>query len=619
MTALSFAVAVYLRLGNDVWQIQTVDFVGGLLTLTAIGAVVYLYTGLYRGVWRYASIRDLAAITRAVSLTVLIFVLAMFVWTRLEPLPRSIPFINWFVLMAMLGGPRLIYRFIRDRSFDLKDDPDGRRRIPVLLAGSGDGAEMFIRSLGRSHNAEYQIVGILTERQDRVGLQIHQVSILGTLDHLPDIVKDLSRKGRKPQRLILTKDTTGGAVVRQLFSQTTELGMTLARVPSVTEFKPGDPDIAQVQPIDIEDLLGRPQTSLDRTAMGLLINGRRVLVTGAGGSIGGELVRQIIALEPSEICLIDNSEFALYQIDREVVETKPDLMRHAIIADVRNSQRVEGIFSEHRPELVFHAAALKHVPLVEENCCEGVSTNVLGSFNVANACVQHGVATMVQISTDKAINPTNIMGASKRIAEQYCQALDLDRGKEDGTKFVTVRFGNVLGSTGSVVPLFQRQLKNGGPLTVTHPDMTRYFMTVRESVELVLLASAMAQPGAGHDGKIFVLDMGEPVHILDLARQMIRLAGHEPDHDIKIEFTGVRPGEKLFEEIFHDGEELTLSAIEGIFIGSPRAAPIQILSVYINKLMNLCAENDAVGVRALLADIVPEASFDNCSSGQGKL
>lgn len=609
MTAISFVASIYLRLGESGFLYFEDQLFIGVLTLTVIGSVVYWRMDLYRGIWRYASVRDLTAIAKAVSLVLLLFLLVMFVWVRLESLPRSLPFINWLVLMALLGGPRLAYRIARDRSLDFKDTPGGRRRIPVMLVGAGDGAELFIRSISRGGAAEYRIVGILSEKAQRVGQQIHGVPVVDTVSRLNEAISAFSNQDDRPQRLVLTKDNFDGAVVRRLLEQCTSLGIRLGRMPRVTDFRSGDSEKIEVRPVDVEDLLGRPQTSLDKSSMQQFIAGKRVLVTGAGGSIGNELVRQIIAFGPKEIALLDSSEFGLYKIDREVLELAPDLPRHSIIADVRSAERIEQVFSDLSPTIVFHAAALKHVPLVEENCCEGIETNVLGTVNIANACLRYGVGTMVQISTDKAINPTNVMGATKRIAEQYCQALDLNRQDKSDTNFVTVRFGNVLGSTGSVVPLFQKQLEAGGPLTVTHPDMTRFFMTVREAVELVILASAKAEPGASQDGKIFVLDMGEPVKIMDLAEQMIRLAGFEPGNDIGIEVTGCRPGEKLFEEIFHDSEESMQTNIDGLFLAAPRTTSLKEMQQNIADLRQACENNDVVAGRQLLGKLVPEASL----------
>jgi O-antigen biosynthesis protein WbqV len=337
--------------------------------------------------------------------------------------------------------------------------------------------------------------------------------------------------------------------------------------------------------------------------MEALIVGKRVLITGAGGSIGSELVRQISDLAPASIALIENSEFNLYSIDMELSKRHPDLQYRALIGDIRNSERVNRIFSDFKPELVFHAAALKHVPMVEDNVLEGLTTNVLGTRNVADAARATGVSTFVQISTDKAVNPTNVMGASKRMAECFCQALDAAESK---TRFVTVRFGNVLGSTGSVVELFRKQISEGGPVTVTDPKMKRYFMTVRESVELVLVASAFGSTHRDQAGKIYVLDMGEPVLILDLAKQMIRLAGCIPDEDIPIVYTGLRPGEKLFEEIFHGNEEHYEISKSGIFLAAPRINNLGMVRSKIETLEHAINANDVETAREVMSNLVPE-------------
>ncbi|NQU56694.1 MAG: polysaccharide biosynthesis protein, partial [Rhodospirillales bacterium] len=601
MTVISFYASIYLRLGERLDTFIPTDtllMAGALFGLIAAG--VYMYLDLYRGVWRYASINDLFAITRAVTLVILIFLLAMFLWARLDNLPRSYLAINWFVLMALLGGPRFLYRLAKDRRIDLRLEDVGTPRIPVLMVGAGDATEEFIRSLNRSSNANYRIVGILSESAGRVGRNIHGVPVLGTTGNFADVITALDKRGEKPQRLILSKENLDGALVRSLLEATTEAGMTLARLPRLTEFKSGPLDATKVHPVAIEDLLGRPQHPLDRSAMAALIKDKRVLITGSGGSIGAELVRQVVDLGPLELTLVDSSEFNLYTIDMFVGEHYPALTRRAVITDVRDGPAVRRLFDVARPELVFHAAALKHVPLVEANPCEGVLTNVIGTTNVADACTAAGVATMVMISTDKAVNPTNVMGASKRIAERYCQALDLKRGTAAGTRFVTVRFGNVLGSTGSVVPLFQKQLAEGGPLTVTDAKMKRYFMTVGEAVELILQASAMDDDSHQLDGKIFVLDMGEPVLILDLARQMIRLAGLVPDEDIEIKITGLRPGEKLFEEMFHGSEPLVETGQAGILLATPRAADAALIASAIENLAAAAGNNDVAHVMTLI-------------------
>jgi FlaA1/EpsC-like NDP-sugar epimerase len=602
MAAASFVLSLYLRVGDSILFYKTSYLATGAGLFVAIAAVVFWGSKLYGGVWRYASLNDLWAIAKASTITVLVFFLLMFLMTRLEDLPRSMPFINWFVLMALLGGPRFLYRLAKDRRLDLEFHPDGRRRIPVLLVGAGDAADLFLRSLTRDSDSAYRAVGMLSLTDNRVGREIHGVPVLGTVEDIEAAVTKLTHRHKKPQRLVLTRDDIDPAIIRRLLEKTEALGMTLARLPKLTEFKQGLEDHLEIRPVSIEDLLGRPQAVLDRELMRGLIAGRRVLITGAGGTIGGELVRQVADFEPAQLTLLDNSEFNLYSIELELSERKPEMPRAAMIADVRDQRRIEEIWAELKPEVVFHAAALKHVPMVEAHPLEGIMTNALGTRTVADACRRHGVKAMVLISTDKAVNPTNIMGATKRIAERYCQALDLLAE----THYVTVRFGNVLGSTGSVVPLFQRQLARGGPLTVTHPEITRFFMTVREAVELVLEASALGLKHPEHQGKIFVLDMGEPVRIADLARQMIRLAGLRPEKDVAIAYTGLRPGEKLYEEVLHEAESTVATEIKGILIASPRGGEYDEMAKALDDLAAQAIAGDKDRALALLSELVPE-------------
>ena len=606
MAGLSFMVAMYLRVGATDYKISFELLLEGTMAMALIGGIIFWLSGLYRGVWRYASMDDLMAITRAATISMLLFLLVMFVWSRMDDVPRSVPFINWFVLMALLGGPRFIYRFWKDQRIDLSMTSNSNR-VPVLVIGASDGADQFLRGLRQTGDSGYTVVGILSEHPERVGRTIRGVNVIGTIEDLEKTFVDLKSKGLTPQRLILSKDEIKGAPVRDLLERAAALGITLARIPRLTDFQNPGQDKMEIKPVAIEDLLGRPQTPLDRDAMKALITNKNVVVTGAGGSIGAELTRQVASFSPMSLSLIENNEFALYTIDQEISNLQPELKRRAIIVDVRDRDRILDTIDNLKPDLVFHAAALKHVPLVEDNPAEGARTNIAGTINVADACAKSNVKMMVQISTDKAINPTSIMGATKRAAEMYCQALDLaSYGK--GCRYVTVRFGNVLGSTGSVVPLFQKQLENGGPLTITHPDMTRYFMTIREAVELVLEASVFGVEGDQTAGRIFVLDMGEPIKIVDLAKQMIRLSGKEPDRDIAIQFTGTRPGEKLFEEVFHDGETTVETAHDGLLLAAPRVVAIETLNRQLAPLLKAAVAGDDTNVRRLIKDVIPEHS-----------
>ncbi len=609
MAALSFSLSLYLRVGESIQHYPQSLLWNGTIIFAVVCALVFSFSGMYRGIWRYASLNDLMAITKGVTLSILIFLLLMFLMTRLESLPRSAIFINWFVLMALLGGPRFLYRVLKDRRFENVLAHDDYSHIPVLLVGAGDAAELFLRDLARDAESPYRVLGMLSDKPSRLGREIHGVAVVGLVNDLEEVVARLKKSGPAPQRLIVTKDDLDGAMVRRLLDQADALGLALARLPRLSNLKGGVSEHLEIKPVAIEDLLGRPQTVLDRPAMKALIKDKPVLVTGAGGTIGSELARQICALGPSQIAMLDNSEFQLYSIDLEIATNHPDLPRSAVICDVRDRKRLDEIMAVETPAMVFHAAALKHVPMVEANPCEGILTNVIGSRNVANACVKAKAEMMIQVSTDKAVNPASIMGASKRLAESYCQSLGLSTGiRRMPTQFVTVRFGNVLGSTGSVVPLFQQQLAAGGPLTVTHPDMTRYFMTTREAVELVLQASALAgrETGLLEEGGIFVLDMGEPVRILDLARQVIRLAGMTPDTDVQIEFTGVRPGEKLFEELFHDSEPLVPTEYKSILLATPRTVDHGVLLRALDKLEELASAGKTEKALATLARLVPD-------------
>ena len=605
MAFLSLPISMFLRMGLDMFDYDTSIIVFAAAVFAAIAGACFWILDLYGGIWRYASLNDLMAISKAVTLSILIFVLLMFMLNRLEWTPRSTPIINWFVLAALLGAPRFLYRQFKDSRRNNKVPEGGIvAKVPVLLVGAADGAEMFIRAIARNPAIAYQIVGIVGEKSGRVGRNIHGIQVLGTIDDVPAVYRKLSLAGKTPQRIIVTKEDVEKSSMQKLIATADTLGVSLARMPRLTDFQGNVDDTIPVRPIAIEDVLGRAQHALDKISMEALVKDRRVMVTGAGGTIGCELSRQVAEFSPSHLCLLDASEFALYSADLEIKEIYPNLSRNAVIADVRDKKRISRIFRDEMPDLVFHAAALKHVPIVEAHPTEGVLTNINGTRNIADCCCATGVGAMVLISTDKAVNPTNIMGASKRIAETYCQALDLENPAK--TRFVTVRFGNVLGSTGSVVPLFQRQLANGGPLTVTHPEMKRFFMTVREAVELVLEATVLGTKPDSAAGHIYVLDMGEPVKIAELARQMILLAGRNPDKDIKIEFIGLRPGEKLFEEILHDSEPPKITHYPGIMLAAPRTIDLQSLSQQIDEVVAAATAGNAREIVSLISKYVPE-------------
>ncbi|MBT3788766.1 MAG: polysaccharide biosynthesis protein [Alphaproteobacteria bacterium] len=630
MAALSFEISVLVRY-YTYGAPQSPGFLWpATVVFTVVCFIAFWRAGLYRGIWYYASFNDLVAIVKAVTLSILVFLAIMFVATRLQDFPRTALLINWPLLIFLLAGPRFLYRALKDGNWRAAFERDADTRIPVVLVGAGDAAEMFIRDQSRGRNANYRVVGIVDDKPNRIGRDIRGVRVMGTIGELDQVITALDKKGRRPQRLIIASDRIDRMIVRDLLDKADAWGLTLARVPRLTDFANSDnankPRLVdnggQLQAIDIADLLGRPRKVLDREAMARLIAGKKVLVTGAGGTIGSELVRQAASFGPAQMTLLDNGEYNLYRIDMEMSEKYPEVPREAVLGDVRDTTRLDQVFAKELPDIVFHAAAFKHVPLNERNPNEAALTNCLGTFNVAEACRNHGVGTMVQISTDKAVNPTNVMGATKRIAEMVCQSLNLARSGGTDTRFVTVRFGNVLGSTGSVVPLFQRQLAAGGPLTVTHPEITRYFMTTGEAVELVLQASAIpeeqtsdaATTEQGNKGEVFVLDMGEPVRIQDLARQMIRLSGLQPDKDVAVEFTGLRPGEKLYEELFHDSEQLVQTGHEGIMLAAPRTIEYAELKTLLDQLNVAATARQTDQTLQVIKTFVPEFESDLTST-----
>lgn len=603
---------------------------GGLLRplwFVAGGAITLLLAGLLfrmpQQYWRFSGIEELLGVVGSSVASAILF--ALLLTGAGFPLPTpTFPVVHALVLMVALGAPRVLYRM---RSAMGRRDSDAQT---LLLAGTGEGADIFLRALEhRAARRRYRVVGLLTRGRGQTGRRIHGRPILGTIEQAGAVLARLRTQGRLPHALVLTDGDFAGARLATLLALADAEGVPVRRAPRPTALQaPPTGGGLELAPVAIEDLLNWPQVPLDRDGMQRLVRGRRVLVTGAGGTIGAELARQVAALAPARLVLLDNGEFALWQIDLELAETHLGLERVVAIADVRDETRIRAIFEAEAPELVFHAAALKHVPMVEANPAEGLLTNACGTRHVADAARAVGAQAMVFISTDKAVNPSSVMGASKRLAEMYVQGLDVAARRGGGMRCVTVRFGNVLGSTGSVVPLFRRQLGQGGPLTVTHPDMQRYFMTVREAVGLVLQASVvgvadLALPAAAQGG-IFVLDMGEPVRIVDLARQMIRLAGLKVIEDgapdtpggIRIVFTGLRPGEKLFEELFHGKEAPEPTGHPGLLMATPRTADPAIVGRAIDEIGALCRTGQAQAALGQVGRLVPE--YDRNPPGEAR-
>ena len=584
-----------------------------------LGAATLLLAGLpFRlslQYWRYAALGDLLTVVASAAGGATLFALAELAIGTGSANP-AFAIIHALSLLLLLGSPRVAYRWLRLRG---QGGPGEAEAQSALLIGEAEDADLFLRALARDRGqgvgiGGIRIEGIVSPSTRQVGRRVQGQPILDTVDNIAAVLGRLRDEGRLPGMLVIAPPDLAGPRLSLVVAQADRFGLKVRRAPRPTALDAGAPrETVDLRPVAIEDLLNRPQVPLDRDGMARLIQGRRVIVTGAGGTIGSELARQVAAFGPATLVLLDNGEYALWQIDLELAETHPHVNRQTLIADIRDRDRVRAVFEMFRPELVFHAAALKHVPMVEANALEGLLTNAVGTRHVADAARAVGALAMVLISTDKAVNPTSVMGASKRLAEMYCQALDIAAragGVNQGMRCITVRFGNVLGSTGSVVPLFQRQLAKGGPLTVTHPDMQRYFMTVREAVGLVLQASVLGVGDvdlpAGRQGGIFVLDMGEPVKIVDLARQIIRLAGLRPEEDVEIRFTGLRPGEKLYEELFHGKEPPVPTGYPGLLMASPRTADPAIVGRALDAIAAACHAGQEREALALLSRLIPE-------------
>lgn len=590
---------------------------GGVLTLLVSGLPFHIP----QQYWRFSGIADLLNIAAASIASSVLFTCLLLV-TGFSTPSLTFPIIYAMVLLILMGGGRVGYRLCTSENIKL----DRKKKQKILLLGSDEDIDLFIRATKKDVQNSLKVVGLISFRQSRKGHRIHNAPILGNLEELPTALATLESQKKLPSTLVITGSELRGPQLRQLLSIAEQWKIQVQRTPTLTSLTPASN--VELQPIALEELLNRPQVPLDEEGMEFMIKDRVVVITGAGGSIGSELVRQIARLSPKLLILLDHSEYALWKINVELVEKKLPGERKLVLANIRDQARIEAVFQHYKPELVFHAAALKHVPMIENNPIEGFLTNIIGTRIIANAAAQAGVKALIMISTDKAVNPSSLMGTSKRIAEMYCQALDMamhhqsDETQDilnipDNSKMrcVTVRFGNVLGSTGSVVPLFRRQLRHGGPLTVTDPEMKRYFMTVPEAVGLVLQASVRATVHKNGDvatdemlrnGGIFVLDMGEPVKILDLARQLIRLAGLKPDEDIQIVFTGLRPGEKLFEELFHGREAPMPTDHAGLMMATPRIVNLLEVNFLIDQIAEACQQEDVAKAIAIVQNLVPE-------------
>ena len=562
----------------------------------------FILFGVYKRIWRYSSTDDLLVITKATLISVILAAFAFFLTTRLEDMPRSTMLIYFILLTILCGGSRISYRLIRDRT--LAPINNINERINVLLIGASDEAEALIRS---SHKPDgpYHIIGIFDNDKNKLGRKIRGIDIIGSIETIYESNSFI--KAKKITKIIIADKNISRKDIGLLLKYVDKIGISLARLPKISELnKALDNKSNEARPINIEDLLGRSETRFDKKNLEQLINNKIILITGAGGTIGSELANQISDMSPKKIILSDYSEYALWNITEKITANTDDKNISSVLLDVRDKYEIDKTFKKYKPHIILHAAALKHVPVCERHPSDAMKTNIIGTRNISEKAIKYKTETMVLISTDKAVYPTNFMGASKRAAEIYIQ--NLDREKSD-TNFVTVRFGNVLGSTGSVIPLFQNQISRGGPLRVTHKDTTRFFMSVKEAVELVLI-SLNSSINKREKGDINVLEMGEPMKIDNLAKQLARLSGLTPGKDIKIIYTGLRVGEKLHEKLFHEEEDKITTSHPDLLIAKSRELNFSNVNKILLTLEDFLIKNNEKEAIKKLKDLVPEFSID---------
>jgi len=601
---LAFAVSLFISftLANNM-QIRRSWLVGQFPLLLFFFVIVKLVVfGLfrqYRGWWRYVGISDLTVILQASLVSTFIIVALWFLAVlRIDPVRRtfqglaetsqSIFMLDMFGTVLLLSGMRMIVRLYHEEFRTV----EGARRKRFLIVGAGDAGETLLREIHRSAAAQYDVIGFVDDDPLKQNVSIHGIPVLGTVAELPKICTE-----QNIDEIAIAMPSASHKQLRRVIQICTGTKIKFRTVPSLTDIASGKYRVSQIRDVDINDLLGREAVQLDLASIEAFIKNKVVFVTGAGGSIGSEMCRQICNFGPNHLLLVEQAENPLFYIEIELNRQFPKVRKTAVICDITDNVRIDQLFRKYRPDVVIHAAAHKHVPLMELNPGESVKNNVLGTKVVADAADKYGTSNFVMISTDKAVNPTSIMGSTKRIAEMYIQNL----GSNSRTHFVTVRFGNVLGSDGSVIPIFKRQIAEGGPVTVTHPEMRRYFMTIPEASQLVLQAATM-----GKGGEIFVLDMGEPVKIVDLARELITLSGFKPQEEIDIAFVGPRPGEKLFEELLIDGEDVQPTRHPKINIWRNIPSNRQRLSKGIKDMLELAATADHARIAEKIKELVPE-------------
>ncbi|NQT33464.1 MAG: polysaccharide biosynthesis protein [Candidatus Omnitrophica bacterium] len=553
--------------------------------LLLIKMVVFHLFGLYSGMWRYVSMHDLAQILKANIVSTIFFMIFIFLWRGMQGFPRSVFILDWILCVGFIAGVRLVSRSFRERVLPMRE----ARSVKTLIVGAGESGVMVLKELMK--NARFEIVGFIDDDPAKVHLSIYGIEVMGSTDKINSIVE---RTGA--EEIVIAIPSASGKMIRDIISKCEKSEVRIKKAPGLDKILTGEIDVKQIREVQPEDLMGRKTVRINTGEVMSFIKGKAVLVTGAGGTIGSELCRQIAPFEPKTLVMYDYNENDIYFLELELREKFPQLDLSIVIGDIKDIGLLKHTFTKHKPEVVFHSAAHKHVPLMEENPVAAIKNNIIGTRNFMYAAEHYRVESFVMISTDKAVNPTSIMGASKRIAEMMIQA----KAQTARTKFMAVRFGNVIGSSGSVVPIFKKQIEKGGPITVTDPEVKRYFMAASEAAQLVIQAGAI-----GKGGEVFILDMGEQLKIVDLARELIILSGLEPDEDIEIKFIGMRPGEKMHEEMLLDTEHDKATKHNKIYITQPKEFDPRQMRKDIKVLERFTDLMDESGIVKKIKEMVP--------------
>jgi len=599
LVCVSYVLAYLIRFENDIPPEQVEMLVQTLPWIVPLKILLFAWLGLYRGMWRYTSISDLINIIKATVISAGAIALALLLIRHFEGFSRSVLVMDALLTLMLIGGVRLLIRVHIQKAFPASFfnptyfpffNPDREKRKRLLIVGAGDAAEKMLREILDNPRLRYNPVGLLDDDPRKQGRAIHGVPVLG-------LIEDLENVPVQFDEILIAIPSARGEEMRKIVEMCDRTGKRFRTIPKIGELIEGRITVNSIREVRLEDLAGRQEINLDQERISRFLYGKRILVTGAGGSIGSELVRQISRFEPQVVGLLDFSELNLFQVEQEFRLRLQTLPTESFLTDIRDREALQGVLTRFRPHVIFHAAAYKHVPMQESHPREAVLNNVLGTRNLVELAVEADAERLVLVSTDKAVRPTNVMGATKRVAELFVESMN---GKQL-TRFVAVRFGNVFSSSGSVIPLFQQQIAAGGPVTVTHPEVTRYFMSIPEAAQLILQAGAM-----GEGGEIFILDMGEPIRIVDMARDLIRLHGLEPDKDVLIEFTGLRPGEKLYEELITSGEGIVSTSHKKILVLRGKTLDAAALLAQIESLLAVARQGDDEAIRRKLRDIVPE-------------